>query len=148
MLNVSLNFDDERLKKIGKDFNKLGDRFLKPKIKEIRINLLELEESFSQLKRYYDYDDIQYKGIRGIGRLFNQSTDEDYYKPIRTVDAFDNKNNCMKYETKGDKSKFINQKYLNMIRTYLSDMINNHKIYGKLNVHSGNKIIDYRTSGE
>ena len=54
----------------------------------------------------------------------------------------------MKYETKGDKSKFINQKYLNMIRTYLSDMINNHKIYGKLNVHSGNKIIDYRTSGE
>ena len=47
MLNVSLNFDDERLKKIGKDFNKLGDRFLKPKIKEIRINLLELEESFS-----------------------------------------------------------------------------------------------------
>ena len=110
MLNVSLNFDDERLKKIGKDFNKLGDRFLKPKIKEIRINLLELEESFSKLKRYYDYDDIQYKGIRGIGSLFNQSTDEDYYKPIRTVDAFDNKNNCMKYETKGDKSKFISQK--------------------------------------
>ena len=40
------------------------------------------------------------------------------------------------------------KKYLNMIRTYLSDMINNHKIYGKLNVHSGNEIIDYRTSGE
>ena len=40
------------------------------------------------------------------------------------------------------------KKYLNMIRTYLSDMINNHKIYGKLKVHSGNKIIDYRTSGE
>ena len=35
-----------------------------------------------------------------------------------------------------------------MIRPYLSNMINNYKIYGKLKVHSGNKIIDYRTSGE
>ena len=36
MLNLSLNFDDERLKKIGNDFDKLRDRFLKPKTKEIR----------------------------------------------------------------------------------------------------------------
>ena len=30
------SFDDKRLKKIREDFDKLRDRFLKPKIKEIR----------------------------------------------------------------------------------------------------------------
>ena len=35
----------------------------KSKIEEIEGNLLELEESLSQLKKYYDYDDIEYKGI-------------------------------------------------------------------------------------
>ena len=35
-----------------------------------------------------------------------------------------------------------------MINPYLSNMMNNHKAYGKLKVHSGNKIIAYETSGE
>ena len=38
------NFDDGRIKKIKKDFNELRDRFFKPKIKEIRRNLYELEK--------------------------------------------------------------------------------------------------------
>ena len=37
------NFDDERLKKIRKDFNELRHRFLKLKIREIRKNLYEIE---------------------------------------------------------------------------------------------------------
>ena len=37
------NFDNARIKKIREDLNKLRDRFLKPKIKEIRKNLYELE---------------------------------------------------------------------------------------------------------
>ena len=37
------NFDDERLKKIREDFNKLRNRFLKPKIKQIERNLYEIE---------------------------------------------------------------------------------------------------------
>ena len=79
----SLNsFDNARIKKIREDFNKLRDRFLKPKIKEIRRNLyeienkknlskskikeieqnlIELEESLFKLSKYYDYDDIKYK---------------------------------------------------------------------------------------
>ena len=32
-----------------------------------------------------------------------------------------------------------------MISPYLSDMINDYKAHGKLKVHSGNKIIDYKT---
>ena len=37
------SFDNARIKKIREDFNELRDRFLKPKIKEIRRNLYEIE---------------------------------------------------------------------------------------------------------
>ena len=84
------NFDNARIKKIREDFNKLRDRFLKPKIKEIRRNLykrekkknlskskikrieenlLDSEKSLFKFKKYYDYDDIEYKGIRDVGNL-------------------------------------------------------------------------------
>ena len=37
------NFDDATIKKIKKDFNELRDRLSKPKIKEIRKDLYEVE---------------------------------------------------------------------------------------------------------
>ena len=37
------NFDDARIKKIKKGFNELRDRLSKPKIKEIRKDLYEVE---------------------------------------------------------------------------------------------------------
>ena len=73
----------KRIKDIREDFNKLRDRFSKlkineirknlyekenkknlskPKIKTIEQNLIELEESLLKLHKYYDYDDIKYKG--------------------------------------------------------------------------------------
>ena len=45
------------------------------KIKEIEKNLFEFEELLSKIKKYYDYDDAEYKGIRDVGNLFNQSVD-------------------------------------------------------------------------
>ena len=36
-------FYNVRIKKIREDFNKLKDRFLKPKVKKIRRNLYEIE---------------------------------------------------------------------------------------------------------
>ena len=120
--------------------------FSKSKIKEIEKNLNELEEGLSKLKKYYDYDDIKYKGIRDVGNLFSQSIDEDYYKPIKTVDTLDNKNNHFEYESKVNKNKNLSiKKYLNMIRPYLSDIINDHKTQGIWKVHSGNKVTDYKT---
>ena len=89
------NFNNARIKE---DFNKLRERFLNPKMKEIRgnlyeienkknlseskikeieQNLVELEESLLKLNKFYDYDDIEFKGIRDAENLFNQSTDED-----------------------------------------------------------------------
>ena len=38
-----ISFDDERLKKIRKDFNELRDRFAMPEIKEIRKNLYDIK---------------------------------------------------------------------------------------------------------
>ena len=35
-----------------------------------------------------------------------------------------------------------------MIRPYWSDMINNHQTQVEWKVHSGNKVIDYKTQGE
>ena len=75
------------MKKIRKDFNKLANPFLKPKIKEIRKNLyeienkknlskskikeieqnlIELEENLLKLNKYHVYDDIEYYGIRDV----------------------------------------------------------------------------------
>ena len=169
------NFNNARIKKIREDFNKLRDRFLKPKIKEIRRNLYEIEnkknlskskikrieenlldseKSLFKFKKYYDYDDIEYRGIRDVGNLlngvaingiaFNQSTDKDYYKPIKTNSAFNG--NYIEYQSKEDKDKNLSIKeYLYMIITHLRDIINDHKVHGKLKARSSN---DYKTKGE
>ena len=79
--------------------------------------------------------------------LFNLSIDEDYYKPIRTNSAFNR--NYIKYESKGDKDKTLSiKKYLDMIRPYLSDIINDYKVQREWKVHSSNAVIDYKTQGE
>ena len=142
VLDESESIDNVKIRKIKEDFNKLRYWFLKRKIKEIRKNsneienknlsesktkeieknLFELEESLSRLKKYHDYDDAEYKGIRDVGNLFNQSTDEDYYKPIKTKSAFNG--NYIEYESNGDKDKNLSEKeYLNKIRPYLRDII-------------------------
>ena len=53
----------------------------------------------------------------------------DYYKPIRTDDGFaGRKNNYIGYKSKGDRNENLSPKeYLNMIKPYLRDLINNHK---------------------
>ena len=168
------SLDDERFKKIRKDFNELRDRFLKPQIKEIRRNLYDiknpqtfskelhskqkikeieesifkLEERLSNFKKYRFKDDFKYRNIGDIRNLFKgvslNETDENYYRPIRTKSAFNG--NYIKYESKRDKDKNLSPKeYLDMIRPYLSDIINDHKTPKNLSVHSSNEVIDYET---
>ena len=134
-------------KKIRKNLYEIKNKnnISNSKIKEIEENLFELEKNLSKLKKYHDYDDAEYKGMRDVGNLFIQSIDEDYYKPIRTKIAFND--NYIECVSKGDKDKNLSLKeYLNMIKPYLRDIINNHKAHGKLKVHSGNEIIDYETT--
>ena len=61
------------------------------------------------------------------GIAFNGvSTDEYYYRTTKTKSTFNG--NYIEYESKGDKDKNLTRKeYLNMIRPYLSDIIDDHK---------------------
>ena len=84
-----LNFTKRKIKEIKKDFSELRYWFSKSKLYEFRkslyniknlknlfaseikdtwnlleLNLLKLEKSFSSLKKYYDYDGTECRGIR------------------------------------------------------------------------------------
>ena len=64
--------------------------------------------------------------------------DEDYYQPIIARCAFNS--SYIQYESKGDKGKSLSIKeYLDTIKPYLSDIINDHKTGGFVRYHSGNK---------
>ena len=79
--------------------------------------------------------------------MFDLSIDEDYYKQIIVRGAFNG--NYIQYESKGDKGKNLSiKKYLNMIKSYLSDIINNHKTHGLVRYHSGDKTWLEETSSE
>ena len=141
------NFSKARIGKIEREFKKLKHKFSKKKRNEIRRNLYEIKnkknlftlgtektekslddlQSFlSKTKKYYDHDDAEYKGIKDIEGLFNLSIGEDYYRPIIANGAFNN--NYIQYESKGDKDKILAvNEYLDLIRPYLVDMINEHK---------------------
>ena len=141
---------------MNKDFSELGYGFSKSNINQLRRslydiknqkdlstpevetteeNLIELEESLSSLKKYYDYDDTNYRGLKDKGTLFNgnlfngvvlNEIDEDCYKPTKTKSVFTG--NYIEYESKGYKDKNLSRKeYANMIRPYLSSMIKDHQ---------------------
>ena len=156
-----------RIKKIRKDLNELKRKSLmskinetrrnlyeikneenifKPKKKKIEKNLIELEKSLYYANKYHNFDAIEYCGIKDIENLFREVADEDYYKPTKTIGSFNNKNNYMEYESKGDKNKNLSPKeYLYTTIPHLRDMINDHKTPMKLKVHSRDEIINNET---
>ena len=57
-------------------------------------------------------------------------SEEDCYEPVRASNAFNN--NYIEYESNGDKDKILSvKKYLDMIKDYLSDIINDNKTQGE-----------------
>ena len=64
-------------------------------------------------------------GIRDIGNLFDEFSQEDYFKPILIKSSF--KGNYKYYESRGDKQLSVKQ-YLNKITQHLYDLINDHRI--------------------
>ena len=83
-----------------------------------------------------------YKGIREIKDLFDE-IDEDYYKPIKTNNSAFNDNYC-EYDSKENKYNSLSPKeYLDMIRPYLHDMINDHKAPMNFRVNLPDKVIYY-----
>ena len=118
------------------------------KIKETEESIFKLEESLTNFKKDHFQDDFKYRNIGNMRNLFNgvalNGIDENYYKPIRTKSAFNG--NYIENESKGDKDEnLLPKQYLDMIRPYLSDIINDHKTPKNLRVHSSNEVIDYET---
>ena len=53
------------------------------------------------------------------------------------------------YESKGSKGEILTpSEYLDMIRPYLSEIINDHKTQGEWRIHSDNTIIKHKTQSE
>ena len=72
---------------------------------------------------------------------------KDHSEPKKTVSAFNN--NYIQYESIGDKEKTLLPKdYLDVIRRYLSQIINNHKTQEEWKIHLGNIITNHKTEGE
>ena len=96
--------------------------------KDTGINDKALKDtrSFYGLKNKKGIND---KALRDIRTLY-ESDKEDYDKPIRILNAFSS--NHIEYESNGNKDKilFIGN-CLDMIRQYLSDIINDHKTQGE-----------------
>ena len=67
-------------------------------------------------------------------RTLFESDEEDYYKPIRTGNAFGN--NYIECESNGDKEKILSiEEYLDEIKPYLNDLIDDHKTQGEWKIH-------------
>ena len=117
---------------------KIRKNLSSPKIKGTKRNLLELEKYLYNFKRCYDYDDNKYQGIRDIENLFDE-VDKDYYKPIKSKNAFNG--NYIEYESKGVKDKnLLPGKYLDIIRPYLGNMMNDYKTIGEWKIQLTMKI--------
>ena len=96
---------------------------------------------YDDLDNYGNYDFADDDGYRKIGsvRTLFKEFDRDYYKPIRTDSGFVGRNNnYIEYKSRGDRYENLSpKKYLNIIRPYLKDLINDHKPTAVLYVEDG-----------
>ena len=115
------------IEKTNKNLNKLKKSL---KSKKFRGDIDSVDyEDLNNYDNNYDFaDDDKYRKIGSISRLFKEF-DSDYYKPIRTDGGFaGKKNNYIEYKSKGDRYDNLSPKeYLDVIRPYLRNLINNHK---------------------
>ena len=103
-------------------------------LKNIVKYFKKLKEDLSKIKTY------QYNITRDIDYLFNEITEEGYYEPVEIKSAFDG--NYIEYESRGDKDDNSSlEEYLNIIRPYLRDMIDNHKSHSKSKIQIIMRII-------
>ena len=143
------NFSREEIKKHREKFHEkeTGYKYLKEidqkdsltrkqkkKLKNIGEYFKKLKEDLNKIKTY------QYNITRDIDRLFNEIPKEDYYKQIEIKSVFEG--NYIKYESRGDNDDNLSlEEYLNIIRPYLGDMIDNHKAHGEWKIQLVMKII-------
>ena len=97
-------------------------------------------EDLDNYDNNYDFaDDDEYRKIGSIRTLFKEF-DRNYYKPIRTDGGYAGiYNNYIEYVSKGDIYENLQpEEYLNMIRPYLRDLMNEHIPTMELNNNNNN----------
>ena len=95
--------------------------------------LKKLKKDLNKIKLY------QSNITSDISHLFNEITKEDYYEPLEIKSAFEG--SYLQYESRGDSDDNLSlEEYINIIRPYLRDMINNHKAQGKWRIQLVMKI--------
>ena len=173
LFNNNNNLYDNEISDIRRILNRLRDILPRKYTKEIKEKLYEIEHQENLLeaekeeneeylrklvrilndKEKYspcDRDDFDYYGIRDIENLFDEASEEDYYKPILVKSSF--KGNYKYYESRGDKEKRLSVKqYLNKITPYLYDLINDHRIarrVWKIQINMHVNFISSRDTGE
>ena len=147
--SIAERFNDNinnEISDIRRILNRLRDILPKKDKKEIKDKLYKIEHqrNISEEKQEYlskllrilnnkkkyglgNRDDFNYDGIADIPILFSQTSKEDYYKPIFVKGS--HKGNYKHYESNGDIEKKLSAyQYLNKIRPYLYDLINDHRI--------------------
>ena len=147
--SIAEHFNDNinnEISDIRRILNRLRDILPKKDKKEIKDKLYKIEHqrNISEEKQEYlskllrilnnkgkyglgNHDDFNYDGITDIPVLFSQTSKEDYYKPIFVKSS--HKGNYKHYESNGDIEKKLSAyQYLNKIRPYLYDLINDHRI--------------------
>ena len=89
-------------------------------LKKINRYLKNFKNDLDKLQKY------QYNITYGLDKLFNRLNEDEYYKPTEVKTAFNG--SYVLYESKGDEdSKLSIDKYLDIIRLYLKDLIDDHK---------------------
>ena len=67
---------------------------------------------------------IKDRMLRDIKNLFEHKEEENHYKPVRVSNVW--RKNYIEYKSNGDRNKTLSvDEYLNKIRPYLKDIINN-----------------------
>ena len=112
---------------------KLKKEAIDIKIKDTR-NPFRLEKRIKQLETKYLNRFLEWKKnkeikdiiFRGIRNLFENEKEGNFYKPVRVSNFLSN--NYIEYESNGDRNKTLSvEEYLDEIRPYLKDIINNLK---------------------
>ena len=127
------------IEEIGKKFNEL-EKSLNFKKPRNNINSIHYEElNMDKEPNVEDADDDKYRKIGSVRRLF-EGFNRDYYKPKVTDRSFSGEvNYYIKYMSEGDKDEKLSpEKYLNMIRPDLRDLIYRYKPAEKLNNNDNN----------
>ena len=125
----------ERIEVIRKKLNELPNNFSKSELKEIRNHLYNIENK-NELEKSKEYLDELDKKIIKLNEYNNDDFIENVrdlfnilnYEPILMKTGFNN--NYSEYRSEGNNSLSF-EEYLNLIRPYLEDLINDKKDKGE-----------------